>query len=831
MDFKIDVDAQVTGLDKVEELEEKIDKLTKKDHPVKIKPEVDGGKTGIDTLKKGIDGANQSAKNLNATFGQISSAKIKYDAFKFLQQQAKTAYDEVKNLNAAMTLVNMTMLDMPKSSLSSLSEQAVQMAKDLSTYTETVTDAVTIYANANESANSILAKAQPTVLLAAASGMSSSKAADAIQGILNQFNMADDQAMHVADSIEKLSSEIAVDFSKGIGTISDAVSVGGSVMEEAGLSFEKYGAIVSATAEKTRTSGSTLGNAFKTIASRITRSKTGEASDEDRAKAEEALNSVGISIRGADGDFRDLSVTLDELHSKWDTLNKSQKSYVAEQAAGVRNKNVFLAMMDTYGRAMELEQAAFDSTGTAMEINEKRAESINGKLQKLSASMSEMYKDAISEDAIKGMLDFATNITEVVDKLGLLKGALAGIGAFSVSNIVGKLAANWETIAGFLTNPTTLFSVGIGAVVAGVSAYQKQIQEMVESARQAGTAWEESETSLQGQIDQITELRTALDSGTLSEQEAYDAKSNLLSIQDNLTASYGEQVSEINLLNGSLEKQISLLDQLSQNEANQFLNENKKGIEKAVNEIEKSRHAYLGEFSPYWDGADKLQEIVDKYRNDGISTMTDESTGMITVHFNGDASKAEDVLNSFMTDVRNASEETGNTDLFSGFSENASAGLNEAKGVLDEYQDLYNQAMKAELTADPKQYDGKTSAKWLNDYASAVKEYNSALSEGDTSKIAEAKTAFDEVNMSVQSLLDNSDMSKYADQFSDVSAQLNTAAVAANEFNQAIAGEGTNGYQKHIKNIVDEIKSMDMDDIDFKAAIESGSIDSINYIS
>ena len=30
-----------------------------------------------------------------------------------------------------------------------------------------------------------------------------------VQGILNQFNLSEDQEMHVADTIEKLSSEIA----------------------------------------------------------------------------------------------------------------------------------------------------------------------------------------------------------------------------------------------------------------------------------------------------------------------------------------------------------------------------------------------------------------------------------------------------------------------------------------------------------------------------------------------------------------------------------------------------------------------------------------------
>lgn len=160
----------------------------------------------------------------------------------------------------------------------------------------------------------MLNKAQPTVLLSAASGMSSSSSADAIQGILNQFNLSEDQAMHVADTVEKLSSEIALDFSKGCDTISQSIATSGSVVNEAGMSFEKYAALVSTTAEKTRVSGSQIGNAFKTIFSRISRSKDGLTTDAEMSDAEAALKSVGVSVRRADGDLRDISDTLDDLN-------------------------------------------------------------------------------------------------------------------------------------------------------------------------------------------------------------------------------------------------------------------------------------------------------------------------------------------------------------------------------------------------------------------------------------------------------------------------------------------------------------------------------------
>ena len=193
--------AQIKAKLDTSEAEKKLSELTKNEKKIKLKSEI-GGKKEIDGLTDSIEKANKSTKNLDNSFKSISTAKIKYDAFKLIEEQCKNAVASVKQLNDAMTLVNMTMLDMPEYKLDDLSSQALGMAKDLSAYTKTVTDAITIYANANETVNSIIEKAQPTVLLASASNMQASKAADTIQGIINQFDLLDSDAMRVADSIE-----------------------------------------------------------------------------------------------------------------------------------------------------------------------------------------------------------------------------------------------------------------------------------------------------------------------------------------------------------------------------------------------------------------------------------------------------------------------------------------------------------------------------------------------------------------------------------------------------------------------------------------------------
>ena len=825
-DFKIKVTADLD----TSQVEAKLMALQNR----KITIQANANGNGLSNMNNSLQQIQNNANNVSASLKGIATTKLKVDALNFLKNQTENAVRSVTDLNKAMTLVNMTMSNMSGSSLYSLKQQSLSMAKDLSAATKTVTDAVTIYANENESVSSMLNKAQPTVLLSSASGMSSSSSADAIQGILNQFNLSEDQAMHVADTVEKLSSEIALDFSKGCDTISQSITTSGSVVNEAGMSFEKYAALVSTTAEKTRVSGSQIGNAFKTIFSRISRSKDGLTTDAEMSDAEAALKSVGVSVRGADGDLRDISDTLDNLNEVWGTLNHSQRSYVAEMAAGVRQKNIFEAAMDSYNKALQLEQDALNSDGTAMKINEKRADSINGKMEKLSATMTQLYSDAMPEEAIAGMIDFATAVAKVVDNFGLFQGALSSLGVVGGAKIISTIASNWTGLLSAITSPLGIGTIAVGGAVAAISAYQKSVSEMVESAKQAGDEWESGQENLQGQIDKISELRTALDSGTLSEQEAASAKSELLSIQESLSESYGSQVAGIDLINGSLTEQIALLDQVSQKQAEQFQNENKKGIEKAQKEIEKDRHTYLGQF--YDNGSQEseaikksVKDLQDKYGDDVFTTELEADGITMDVHFNADASTAKEALNDFMTDVSDIEKTYGESDILDLMSDNASAGLSEANKVLDEYGDLYNQAQKAKLVADDDLYkspSGKeqTAVKWLNDETKAVEAYNDALSEGNSDAIKQASTEFEAVDSAVQSLLKNSGMSEYADQFTEVKDQLNESAISANKFNEALSGNDSSKFGKQVKKSADALKELGLTDTDCKYAFETDGV-------
>ena len=53
-------------------------------------------------------------------------------------------------------------------------------------------------------------------------------------------------------------------------------------------------------------------------------------------KVDKALQSVGITLQNANGQFRDFDDVILDLSKKWDSLSVNQQRYIATQAAGSR---------------------------------------------------------------------------------------------------------------------------------------------------------------------------------------------------------------------------------------------------------------------------------------------------------------------------------------------------------------------------------------------------------------------------------------------------------------------------------------------------------------
>lgn len=362
----------------------------------------------------------------------------------------------------------------------------------------------------------------------------------------------------------------------------------------------------------------------------------------------------------------------------------------------------------------------------------------------------------------------------------------------------------WATL---MANPLILVAAGVTAAVSAYSSYQQSIKEAVQSASEAGQAFVENYSSLDDSISKVQELRSSLASGTLSEEEAYQAKSDLLSIQNQLSDSYGNQADGIDLVNGKLDEQIDKMQQLAVNNAKEFLNEEDKGISKAKKEMEKERYYSFGNIKTNTKNKNLISDLQKIAKTiDGID-LSANANGNMFVQFRGDAELADESINTFMNkvrDLKNEMEDSGqDTSILDNIIKGGSEQLSKNKEILDEYQDLYKNALQADMIS--KGFDEGSPATVLNDYTKAVQDYNDALASGDTSAIDKAKTSFDNVQSSVDGVVKK--YPEYKSMFDEVGDALDEATIKSNDFTKALAG-------KDFKDIVSKFK--DLEDVDLK---------------
>lgn len=344
----------------------------------------------------------------------------------------KQMVSNVHELDDALTNIYYTM-NVNNKQLINIGKSSLQMAKDLNTSASNVLSAVKLYANAKESAESILEKSKPAIMISNVTGMTAEDAAKMLQSIMNQFDMTQDDLMEIADTIEMVSQNMAYDFASGINEIASGIEQSGSVAKSAGLSLQEYVSMLGLVIEKTGQSGSTIGNAYKTIMQRITKSSATEGTlEEDISAAEKSLRAVGIEVRDTADEFRDLTDIMSDLGKVWDSLSSVEQSNISYNIAGVRQTNILKSLLVYWEDYESLVEKANGASGTTLQNQEIYVESLTGKLGELSAIWESIGDEAISSDFLKGLADLGIALSSLVEKFGLFQ--TAGLGAFAILN-------------------------------------------------------------------------------------------------------------------------------------------------------------------------------------------------------------------------------------------------------------------------------------------------------------------------------------------------------------------------------------------------------------
>jgi len=344
----------------------------------------------------------------------------------------KEVIGNVHELDDALTNISYTM-DVSGLQLKQIGESSLQAAKDLHTSVSKVLDAVKTYANAQETAESIIEKSKPTIMMSNVTGMDTSQTVDILQGVMEQFDLAEDKLMHISDVMQTVSMSMPYDFADGVKELSEGVKASGSVAKDAGYDLENYIALLGTLIAKTRQSGGELGRSLRTMFVRTTKASTsalanGEVTEDELSNAEKALRRVGIEVRSDLETFKSFDEIMGELYRKVDSLSDVDLSNIAYEVASTRQTNVFKMMIKAYGDYQEMAEQAYNADNVTLINQEKYAESLTGKMGELSALWEKIGDDAVSSNFLKGLADAGIGVSSLIEKIGLLKSVIAGVG-------------------------------------------------------------------------------------------------------------------------------------------------------------------------------------------------------------------------------------------------------------------------------------------------------------------------------------------------------------------------------------------------------------------
>ena len=499
----------VTAANSVDELRETIAQLGAEDLNAanklleQFQQNVNDISPGIKKMSEDVDNASESFKELVRQQNSIDQLKNRLVSFFSIGSVVQTfrraihaAYESVKELDAVMTqaavVTNYDVGDMWER-LPEYTDRANKLGASVKGAYETTT---LFYQQGLDNEQAIQLSIE-TMKMARIANLDYATATDYMTAALRGFNMElnEASATRVNDVYSKLAAITASDTRE----ISIAMTKTASIANSANMELETTAALLSQIIETTREAPETAGTAMKTIIARFQElkkapSEIGEVDGEvvDANKIEGALRTIGVALRDANGQFRDLDDVFLDIAKKWDSLDTNTQRYIATMAAGSRQQSRFIAMMSDYERTMELVNAANNSAGASQKQFEKTLNSLDAKLNRLKNSWDTFVQGLANSSFIKASVDALAFLLNILNKITDILGA-NGISDFAITltlilgifsklkTVVGNLLGEYQKFKKLIeegkafetaatAGSTTGFEAGATAAIPGMTA-------------------------------------------------------------------------------------------------------------------------------------------------------------------------------------------------------------------------------------------------------------------------------------------------------------------------------------------------------------------------
>ena len=517
------------------------------------------GQQAFIKLAQSIAAADQPMITLNArlqdfltTFKnsikwQISSSMI-HQTIGAVQAAYRYAQDLNESLNNIRIVTGHNIDYMDK-----FADKANKAAKALSTSTLNYTDASLIYYQQGLSDQEVEDRTAVTIKMANAAGESAETISDQLTAVWNNFYDGSQSLEYYADVMTALGAATA--------SSTDEIAAGlekfAAVSNTVGLSYEYATSALATVTATTRQSADVVGTAFKTLFARIQDLELGKTLDDGTTlgKYSQALETVGISIKTADGGLREMDDILSDLGEKWNSfdaegnplISDDAKVALAQTVAGVRQYTQLIALMDNWDFMKENLETARNATGTLNEQQKIYEESWEAANKRLKASFESLYTDLVDD---KFFIKFTDFLSDMVDGVDLFIDKIGGVKTL----LLGFLSLIGQTLSSKIQPALDNAINNIQILVGGADKVYAKISK-------------ETSDNIKLQLEARTNFTPAQEQELKNSQELLGVKNKLATVSENLSASekryYENEIQFIEKQQQETVKLIKLREQLN----------------------------------------------------------------------------------------------------------------------------------------------------------------------------------------------------------------------------------------------------------------------------
>lgn len=344
---------------------------------------------------------------------------------------------------------------------------------------------------------------------------------------------------------------------------------------------------------------------------------------------------------------------------------------------------------------------------------------------------------------------------------------------------------------------------------------------LAESAAQMGSEFASTKSDISDYKTKIEELYQTINDDTSSYEDTYNARQELLKIQDEMIDKFGDEADAVKLVTDAINGQTDSLDTLTQDKWQETVNAFNSDRGKGWTEKVADAFANIGHGNNFQRMIDEMEDtevtfhMIPMYGDDTY----EEFSKKLKKDFGADITRAErddaitlsgdlDTIHKQLLNIQTLAKGMGMDDTFLNDLGNQA---DEVKSKLDEYQEMYSQhVLYDKVLSDTETLNkaGKTYEESFNEINKAYEKYQDAFASGDEESIEKAKQNYAEI---VQSTTEGLDDQSVIDYFNSMYPDLQEVVGGWNfevKFKAAI-DDDSDDFEKGVQDAVNKFNTVE----------------------